>query len=62
VGGKARTKAIVDGKVLGNTQRPKLSVKLDPRDLSRGNHKLSVVVQATKGPPIATLKRKFKRC
>jgi hypothetical protein len=62
VGGKARVKAIVDGKVLGNTKKPKLNVKLDPKDLDKGKHKLSVVVQAAKGPPIATLKRKFKSC
>jgi hypothetical protein len=62
VGGKSRMKAIVDGKVLGNTKKPKLTLKLKPGDFSKGSHKLSIVVQAAKGPPIATLKRKFKRC
>lgn len=57
-----QTKAIVDGKTIDSSGKPKFSVKIDTHDLDRGNHSLSIVVQAAKGPPVATLKRKFKTC
>jgi hypothetical protein len=57
-----QTKAIVDGKAIESSGKAKFSVKIDPRDLDHGNHSLSIVVQPAKGPPVATLKRKFKTC
>jgi hypothetical protein len=57
-----QTKVIVDGKTVETSGKARFSVKLDPRDLDRGKHSLSIVVQAAKGPPVATLKRKFETC
>ena len=57
-----KAKALVDGKVVDTTKGSKLKVKLAAGQLSHGGHKLSVVVQGHKGPPLAELERKFKRC
>ena len=57
-----RTKVIVDGKVLETSASARWSVKVDPRDLDRGPHKLAVVVQGGSGGALATLNRKFKTC
>jgi hypothetical protein len=56
------TKAIVDGKTVDTSKRSSFSVKVNTKDLDKGNHSLNIVVQAKKGPPLATLKRKFKTC
>jgi hypothetical protein len=56
------TKAIVDGKTIDTTSKSSFTVKVNTRDLDKGNHTLSVVVQANRGGPLATLKRKFKTC
>jgi hypothetical protein len=56
------TKVIVDGKTLDTSSKPKFSAKINTKDLDKGNHSLSIVVQAKNGPPLATLKRKFKTC
>lgn len=56
------TKVIVDGKTLDTSPKSKFSTKINPKDLDKGNHSLSIVVQAKSGPPLATLKRKFKTC
>jgi hypothetical protein len=56
------TKAIVDGKTLATSKRAKFSFKVDPKKLDKGKHSLNIVVQAHKGGPLATLKRKFKTC
>jgi hypothetical protein len=57
-----RTKVIVDGKVLETSTSARWSVKVDPRDLDRGPHRVTVVVQGGSGGALATLSRKFKRC
>lgn len=62
VANASEAKATIDGKVVEKTRGSKLSVKLKPGDLEKGNHKLAVVVQGKKGPPLAELQRKFKRC
>jgi hypothetical protein len=62
VGSAARTKVLVDNKVIESSQQPKLTAKLDPHGLDKGSHRLSIVVQAHKGPPTAVLRRKFKSC
>jgi hypothetical protein len=62
VGSAARTKVLVDNKVIESSQHAKLTAKLDPKGLDDGKHRLSIVVQAHKGPPVAALKRKFKSC
>lgn len=56
------TKAIVDGRAVETSSKSKFSFKINTRDLDKGNHSLSIVVQAKKGGPLATLKRKFKTC
>ncbi len=56
------TKAIVDGRAVETSSKSKFSFKINTRDLDNGNHSLSIVVQAKKGGPLATLKRKFKTC
>jgi hypothetical protein len=56
-----RTKVIVDGRVLEASGKSKLTVTVKPSDLHKGSHQLSIVVQGS-GPPLATLKRKFKTC
>jgi hypothetical protein len=56
------TKAIVDGKTVATSKKSSFSFKVDPKKLDKGNHSLSIVVQANHGGPLATLKRKFKTC
>ncbi len=56
------TKAIVDGKTIAKTSKSSLRFKVKTRKLSKGKHALSIVVQAKRGGPLATLKRKFKVC
>jgi hypothetical protein len=56
------TKAIVDGKTLATSKKSSFSFRVDPKKLDKGNHSLNVVVQAKKGGPLASLKRKFKTC
>jgi hypothetical protein len=60
--GAERTKVIVDGKVAGKSAKAKLKVPIKPGDLKHGDHALSIVIQGGGGPPLATLKRKFKTC
>jgi hypothetical protein len=62
VANASRTKVIIDGKVVETTANSKLKLKLKPGELSHGSHKLTVVAQAGKGPALAELNRKFKRC
>jgi hypothetical protein len=57
-----KTKVIVDGKVIETSSKSKLTARVEPKDLDEGKHKLSIVVQGGSGPPLATLKRKFKTC
>jgi Domain of unknown function DUF11 len=57
-----RTKVIVDGKVIETSTKSKLTAKVEPKELDKGSHKLNIVVQGGSGPPLATLKRKFKTC
>jgi hypothetical protein len=57
-----QTKAIVDGKTIGTSSKSSASFKIDTKKLDKGNHSLNIVVQANKGGPLATLKRKFKTC
>lgn len=56
------TKVIIDGKTVETSSKSKFSAKINTKDLENGNHSLSIVVQAKQGPPLATLKRKFKTC
>jgi hypothetical protein len=56
------TKAIVDGKTLATSKKDSFSFKVNPKKLDKGKHSLNIVVQANKGGPVATLKRKFKTC
>ncbi len=56
------TKALVDGKTFATSKKDSFSFKVNPKKLDKGNHSLSIVVQANHGGPLATLKRKFKTC
>ena len=56
------TKAIVDGKAIATSKKDSFSFKVDTKKLDKGNHSLEIVVQANRGGPLATLKRKFKTC
>jgi hypothetical protein len=56
-----QTKVEVDGDVLGSTSKNRLKVTIKAGSLDVGNHKLTVIVQSA-GPPLATLKTKFKTC
>jgi Domain of unknown function DUF11 len=57
-----QTKAIVDGKTIDTSSKSSFKFKVDPKKLDHGNHSLTIVVQPKQGPPVATLKRKFKTC
>lgn len=57
-----QTKAIVDGKTIDTSSKPTFKFRVDTRELDKGNHSLAIVVQAKRGGPVATLKRKFKTC
>jgi hypothetical protein len=56
------TKAIIDGRAVDTSSKPRFSFKVKAGDLDKGGHSLEIVVQAKQGPPLATLKRKFKTC
>ena len=56
-----KTKVEIDGKVVGTTTKNRLKVTLKEGTLEPGTHKLSVIVQSA-GPPLATLRTKFKTC
>lgn len=56
------TKAIVDGKTIETSKKSSFSFKVKTKDLGKGKHSLKIVVQAKKGGPLATVKRKFKTC
>lgn len=56
-----KTKLIVDGKVIATSASSHLSASIKPKDLDKGSHQLSVVVQGA-GPQLANLRRKFKTC
>jgi hypothetical protein len=57
-----QTKLIVDGAVLAHGAKSKLTATIAPDDLKPGRHNLAVIVQSSDGPPLATLKAKFKTC
>jgi hypothetical protein len=55
------TKLEIDGRVVGSSPKNRLKAKVDPADIGKGKHQLSVTVQSS-GPPLATLKDSFKTC
>ena len=57
-----QTKAILDGKTIDTSSKSSFKFKVKPKKLAKGKHALKIVVQAKKGGPLATLKRKFKTC
>jgi hypothetical protein len=56
-----KTKLEVDGTVLGSSSKNRFKVTIKPGELDPGSHELIVVVQSA-GPPLATLKDRFKTC